>query len=126
MGPTRWHWVVHAGVELYTRVSGCTRRRLARNEGVGPNTLALGLRRRCWSYTVAFGSKHRYWIIHAGVGPYIVAFSSWSMRSQGSEKRLETPNMGIDARNSLRGAGGCAGLQMPLFATWLFRPFLLS
>jgi len=32
------------------------------------NMLVLGSRRRSWLYTLAFGSKYRCWIIHAGVG----------------------------------------------------------
>jgi len=122
LDPTRWHWAIHVAL-------GRIHRRLAQNGGCKPDTLALGcthwhwaihnsvwLKSRCWalhagvglemsvlpdwSYTLPFGSKRRYWIIHTSVGPYIVTLGctrwrSWSMRSQGKndngdEKRSET------------------------------------
>ena len=51
----------------YSLALGCICQHLAQNEGIGPYMLALGLRHRSWSYTLAFGSKYWCWIVHAGV-----------------------------------------------------------
>jgi hypothetical protein len=50
---------LHVDVGAHTLRLGCPRRRLARNGGVEPYTLALGSSGRCLSYTLVFGSKRR-------------------------------------------------------------------
>jgi hypothetical protein len=64
-----------AGVELYTWVLGCIRRRSAQNEGGGPYMLALGRTVWCWAVhtgvwleTKVLGSTRWCWVRDVGPG----------------------------------------------------------
>ena len=135
VGPTHWCWITHAGVKLYTWVLGCTRWRLAQNGGVGPYTLALSLRHRCWSYMLTFGPKCRYWITHAGFGPYIVVlgctlrhFLGQGRNDNVGEQRSEMHQIRalVPPSPTTVWCWGCTKFQMSLFMTGVFRLFLVS